>query len=225
MPRGENFFFKPTRRATSANAFFKEDSERKRPSFLGKRRSDASCSAVTSIVSTCQRSTSITCGGRLTFHQHLVPDHMNLIHPQHPPAGVPATRKPGGSISERPKGQFLGGAIITSASSKAEHFLSQSRGSDTQEERRGRSLQRSEGRDQRSHRGADSSSPSSSGESVGTIGPFAPSVPGCDCRATREGPSWRHESCSWFRRVTLRWRSLKPPACLDASSTVASVPT
>src|ERR1700742_4437717 len=47
----------------------------------------------------------------LALDQHLVPNHMNLIHPQHPPAGVPATRKPGGSISERPKGQFLGGAI------------------------------------------------------------------------------------------------------------------
>jgi hypothetical protein len=41
-----------------------------------------------------------------------VPNHMNLIHPKHPPRGVPATRKPGGSISERPEGQFPSGAIM-----------------------------------------------------------------------------------------------------------------
>jgi hypothetical protein len=46
---------------------------------------------------------------------------MNLIHPQHPPAGVPATVMPGGSISERRKGQFLSGGISSISDTYRDH--------------------------------------------------------------------------------------------------------
>jgi hypothetical protein len=43
-----NFFFKPTRPHTFANAFTRKDSEREVPSSAGKRSSDAFCSGVSS---------------------------------------------------------------------------------------------------------------------------------------------------------------------------------
>jgi hypothetical protein len=44
---------------------------------------------------------------------------MNLIHLQHPPRGPTRDVDAGGSISERRKGQFLGGAITTARSPAA----------------------------------------------------------------------------------------------------------
>ena len=67
---------------------------------------------------------------RPALHQHLVPDDMHLIHPEHPPSGPriprsgkPAIRPSGGLLSERRMVYFLSGAptlvILTTCRSAA----------------------------------------------------------------------------------------------------------